>query len=125
MTNEQEYEKLFTHQSSPMAHVTERLTPENRICPVWSIDVPDLDAVPFPDLTEVVYRLFFHGKDGRIVRPRTELSFEFLGKAGTCSWGYLRLMAERLIIESGDAHHIFITDFEDMGNGVYQLHTES
>ena len=125
MTNEQEYEKLFTHRLSPMAHVTEGFTPENKICPIWDIDVPDWDAVPFPDLTEVVYRLFFYGRGGRIVVPVEKLTLEFLDKAGTCSWGHLRFMAEKLIYKSGDAHHIFISSFEDMGNGVYQLHTES
>jgi hypothetical protein len=127
MRNEQAYERIQALEVLPieMAHVIEGFTPENGCAPAWGIDVSDFSAVPFPDLTEVVYRLFFHRKDGKIVRPTSELTSGYLGNPGSVTWEDLRNISETLIWKSGDAHHILISSFEDMGKGVYQLHTES
>jgi len=83
---------------------------------VWSIgDVVDFTEVAFPETIKTIYYNLHWGSGGPVSIT--------VNKAGL-TWLDLYVLADALIIDSGDLHHIYIESFIKKGNDLY-LYTGS
>lgn len=91
--------------------------PKDRIS-VWSIDDEEFNLDFFPyTIKTLLYKPWCNGE--------FENTVEFGNGTTQPTMKQIRDACDKLVLASEDMHHIFIENFRDKGNGVWELETGS